>query len=130
MSNEADCNGRSDGTDFEGELDPRVQEELERLNQSSNQINTLETNLTKARNDYRILLQVRSKHRTILCIVIMTSKYIKSISVELKAVEKQLGSCVKKARPYYEARCKYRVEKELALRASERFEHAVSPSFT
>ena len=56
MSNEADCNG--DGTDFEGELDPRVQEELERLNQSSNQINTLETNLTKARNDYRILLQV------------------------------------------------------------------------
>jgi len=104
MSNEADCNG--DGTDFEGELDPRVQEELERLNQSSNQINTLETNLTKARNDYRILLQ--------------------SISVELKAVEKQLGSCVKKARPYYEARCKYRVEKELALRASERFEHAVS----
>ena len=130
MSNEADCNGRSDGTDFEGELDPRVQEELERLNQSSNQINTLETNLTKARNDYRILLQVKSKHRTILGIVIMTSKYFQSISVELKAVEKQLGSCVKKARPYYEARCKYRVEKELALRASERFEHAVSPSFT
>ena len=130
MSNEADCNGRSDGTDFEGELDPRVQEELERLNQSSNQINTLETNLTKARNDYRILLQVKSKHRTILCIVIMISKYFQSISVELKAVEKQLGSCVKKARPYYEARCKYRVEKELALRASERFEHAVSPSFT
>lgn len=63
MSNEADCNGRSDGTDFEGELDPRVQEELERLNQSSNQINTLETNLTKARNDYRILLQVSFKHR-------------------------------------------------------------------
>lgn len=101
MSDDTDCNGT-----FEGELDPRVQEELERLNQSSNQINSLETSLTKARNDYRILLQ--------------------SISVELKAVEKQLGSCVKKARPYYEARCKYRVEKELALRASERFEHAVS----
>ena len=66
MSNEADCNGRSDGTDFEGELDPRVQEELERLNQSSNQINTLETNLTKARNDYRILLQVRFKRRKYL----------------------------------------------------------------
>ena len=46
--------------------------------------------------------------------------------MELKAVEKQLGSCVKKARPYYEARSKYRYEKELALRASERFEHAVS----
>ena len=36
---------------------------------------------------------------------------------------------MKKARPYYEARCKYRVEKELALRASERFEHAVRHSF-
>lgn len=91
---------------YEGEMDPRVQEELERLNRSSQQINSLETSLTKARNDYRNLLQ--------------------SISVELKAVEKQLGSCVKKARPYYEARSKYHVEKELALRASERFEHAVS----
>jgi CRISPR/Cas system-associated endoribonuclease Cas2 len=91
---------------YEGEMDPRVQEELERLNKSSQQINSLETSLTKARNDYRNLLQ--------------------SISVELKAVEKQLGSCVKKARPYYEARSKYHVEKELALRASERFEHAVS----
>lgn len=91
---------------YEGEMDPRVQEELERLNKSSQQINSLETSLTKARNDYRNLLQ--------------------NISVELKAVEKQLGSCVKKARPYYEARSKYHVEKELALRASERFEHAVS----
>ena len=66
MSNETDCNNGTTGPetgggpDFEGELDPRVQEELERLNQSSNQINTLETNLTKARNDYRILLQVRN----------------------------------------------------------------------
>ena len=69
MSNEADCNGRSDGTDFEGELDPRVQEELERLNQSSNQINTLETNLTKARNDYRILLQVKSLSDKPFCMI-------------------------------------------------------------
>ena len=43
---------------YEGELDPRVQEELERLNKSSQQINSLETSLTKARNDYRNLLQV------------------------------------------------------------------------
>ena len=43
---------------YEGELDPRVQEELERLNQSSYKINELETNLTTARNDYRHLLQV------------------------------------------------------------------------
>ena len=43
---------------YEGEMDPRVQEELERLNKSSQQINSLETSLTKARNDYRNLLQV------------------------------------------------------------------------
>ena len=46
--------------EYDGELDPRVQEELERLNQSSNQINQLETNLNRARNDYRSLLQVIS----------------------------------------------------------------------
>ena len=45
--------------EYDGELDPRVQEELERLNQSSNQINQLETNLNRARNDYRSLLQVK-----------------------------------------------------------------------
>ena len=45
---------------YEGEMDPRVQEELERLNKSSQQINSLETSLTKARNDYRNLLQVTS----------------------------------------------------------------------
>jgi len=98
--------GDDETPEYDGELDPRVQEELERLNQSSNQINQLETSLNKARNDYRFLLQ--------------------NISVELKQIEKQLGSCVKKARPYYEARSKYRIEKEFALRASERFEHAVS----
>ena len=45
---------------YEGEMDPRVQEELERLNKSSQQINSLETSLTKARNDYRNLLQVNN----------------------------------------------------------------------
>lgn len=44
--------------EYDGELDPRVQEELERLNQSSNQINSFEVSLNQARNDYRSLLQV------------------------------------------------------------------------
>ena len=51
--------GDDETPEYDGELDPRVQEELERLNQSSNQINQLETSLNKARNDYRFLLQVR-----------------------------------------------------------------------
>ena len=50
--------GDDETPEYDGELDPRVQEELERLNQSSNQINQLETSLNKARNDYRSLLQV------------------------------------------------------------------------
>ena len=37
-----------------------------------------------------------------------------------------MGSCVKKARPYYEARSKYRVALNAAQRATESFEHAVS----
>jgi len=111
MSEPATCpdqhqDGGGQPAEYDGELDPRVQEELERLNQSSNQINSFEVQLNQAREAYRSLLQ--------------------NISVELKHVEKQLGSCVKKARPYYEARSKYRYEKEFALRASERFEHAVS----
>ena len=59
------CRSRQDEDDdqqhhaeYDGELDPRVQEELERLNQSSNQINSFEVSLNQARNDYRFLLQV------------------------------------------------------------------------
>jgi len=44
--------------DGEGEHDPRVQEELERLNKAGGEINELETKLTQARNDYRTTLQV------------------------------------------------------------------------
>jgi hypothetical protein len=44
--------------DGEGEHDPRVQEELERLNQAGSEINTLEGKLTQARNEYRTTLQV------------------------------------------------------------------------
>ena len=42
----------------EGEADPRVQEELEKLNQAGSEINDLETKLTQARNDYRTTLHV------------------------------------------------------------------------
>lgn len=44
--------------DGEGEHDPRVQEELERLNRAGSEINELESKLTQARNDYRTTLQV------------------------------------------------------------------------
>ena len=55
--------------------------------------------------------------------------YFKQISHELKNMERRLGSCVKKARPYYESRSKYRIALNNAQRASEAFEHAVRLCF-
>ena len=63
-----------------------------------------------------------------LCVYRLRNKsFVQQISLELKTVEKRLGGCVKKARPYYEARSKYRLALNAAQRATESFEHAVSP---
>ena len=66
MSEPATCpdqhqDGGGQPAEYDGELDPRVQEELERLNQSSNQINSFEVQLNQAREAYRSLLQVKFK---------------------------------------------------------------------
>merc|ERR1719192_1996436 len=65
------------------ELDPRVQQELEKLNACTEEINLLETQLEDAGCLFRTLLS-DSTH-------------------QLKALSKKLGSCIEKARPYYEA---------------------------
>jgi len=65
------------------ELDPRVQEELEKLNQCTDEINRLEIQLDDANTVFRSLLSDSTHH--------------------LKALSKKLGSCIEKARPYYEA---------------------------
>lgn len=90
----------------EGDSDPRVQDELERLNNAGTEINIIETSLTKARQDYQTTL-----HR---------------ISHDLRALEKSLGSSVKNARPYYEARIKFKQALQEVQEASEKFEHASS----
>ncbi|KAG8212768.1 hypothetical protein J437_LFUL019729, partial [Ladona fulva] len=69
--------------DDNGDLDPRIQIELEKLNNATDEINRLETELDEANTNFRLLLN-NSTHR-------------------LNLSAKKLGSCIKKARPYYEA---------------------------
>ncbi|TNN21920.1 SH3 domain-binding protein 5-like [Liparis tanakae] len=68
----------------EDELDPRIQAELEQLNQASDQINQLELQLDDARSSYRRVLTDSARR--------------------LNAQGHQFGACIEKARPYYEAR--------------------------
>lgn len=72
-----------DGDDVDGALDPRIQIELENLNTATDEINRLEIALDEANTTFRILLNDCTRR--------------------LKNKSKSLGSCVEKARPYYEA---------------------------
>lgn len=65
------------------ELDPRVQQELEKLNSCTDEINSLEVSLDDSNTVFRSLLSDSTHH--------------------LKALSKKLGSGIEKARPYYEA---------------------------
>jgi hypothetical protein len=66
----------------EEELDPRVQQELEKLNSCTDEINRLEVQLDDANTVFRSLLSDSTHH--------------------LKALSKRIGSHIEKARPYYE----------------------------
>uniref|UniRef100_A0A8C2GQR0 SH3 domain-binding protein 5 n=1 Tax=Cyprinus carpio TaxID=7962 RepID=A0A8C2GQR0_CYPCA len=90
----------------EEELDPRIQEELERLNETSVEINKMELELQ----------EVRSSHRRI-----MNESVLK-----LKAKSSELGSCIEKARPYYEARRKAKEAQQETQKAALSFERVVS----
>ncbi|XP_041068767.1 SH3 domain-binding protein 5-like isoform X1 [Carcharodon carcharias] len=90
----------------EEELDPRIQEELEHLNQASEEINKLELQLNEARNTYRKILSESAR--------------------KLNAQGSQLGNCIEKARPYYEARRQAKEAQQETQKAALRYERAVS----
>ncbi|KXJ69514.1 hypothetical protein RP20_CCG026751 [Aedes albopictus] len=70
--------------DSNAPVDPRVQIELEKLNEATDSINKYEVELDEAKNEFRELLKE---------------------SVEkIKAVAKKLGNSIETAKPYYEAR--------------------------
>jgi len=86
-------------------LDPRIQEELEKLNSSTDVINKLEVDLEEARYTFRILMRESSQ--------------------QLERLAKKVGpSNVEKARPYYDARMRARKTHADAQRAAARFEKA------
>lgn len=86
------------------ELDPRVQVELERLNTSTDEINRLEAQLEEANNVFRTTLT--------------------ESSARLKALSKKLGSCIEKARPYYEAVEEARISQLDCQRAAVQYQRA------
>ncbi|MCI4386060.1 hypothetical protein PGIGA_G00057720 [Pangasianodon gigas] len=88
------------------ELDPRIQEELEHLNEASEEINQLELQLEEERSSYR--------------------KIFTDSARKLNALSSQLGSCIEKARPYYEARRLAKEAQQETQKAALRYERAVS----
>ncbi|XP_071510430.1 uncharacterized protein [Diadema antillarum] len=90
----------------EEEIDPRIKEELEKLNSATDQINSLELRLDEARASFRQAL-TESTH-------------------SLNAISKRIGSVIEKARPYYEARQKAKEIQQETQRAALRFERACS----
>ncbi|NWU97260.1 3BP5L protein, partial [Upupa epops] len=90
----------------EEELDPRIQEELEHLNQANEEINCVELQLDDARTAYRRILSESAR--------------------KLNAQGSQLGNCIEKARPYYEARRLAKEAQQETQKAALRYERAVS----
>ncbi|KAM6974009.1 SH3 domain-binding protein 5-like [Tautogolabrus adspersus] len=95
-----------DAGKYEEELDPRIQEELEHLNQASGEINKLELQLDEARSSYRRILTDSAR--------------------KLNGQGSQLGACIEKARPYYEARRLAKEAQQETQKAALRYERAVS----
>lgn len=88
----------------EGELDPRIQIELENLNTATDQINKLEIELEEANSTFRILLNESTRR--------------------LKLSSKKLGNCIEKARPYHEALEKAREAQIECQRVAVKFQRA------
>ncbi|XP_035486072.1 SH3-binding domain protein 5-like, a isoform X1 [Scophthalmus maximus] len=110
---------------YEEELDPRIQEELEHLNEASAEINKLELQLDLLMLwDFTVLWHcelnipedARSGYRKILT----------ESARKLNAQSSQLGSCIEKARPYYEARRLAKEAQQETQKAALSYERAVS----
>nr|XP_057909926.1 SH3-binding domain protein 5-like, a isoform X1 [Doryrhamphus excisus] len=98
--------GEQPHSPYDDELDPRIQEELEHLNEASAEINNLELQLDDARSGYRKILTESAR--------------------KLNAHSSQLGACIDKARPYYEARRLAKEAQQETQKAALSYERAVS----
>ncbi|KAL4222498.1 SH3 domain-binding protein 5 [Mactra antiquata] len=96
--------GSSD--DEEGEPDPRIQRELDRLNQSSSEINRLENELDEARTKYRSI--------------------VSGTSSEMEAVSKGKKTNIKRAREYYKIASDAKLAQSEAVKAARQYQTASS----
>lgn len=71
------------GDPDEDDLDPRIQIELEKLNNATDEINKLEMELDEANSTFNMLMNDSMRR--------------------IKLWARKLGSCIERARPYYEA---------------------------
>ncbi|XP_072535002.1 SH3 domain-binding protein 5b [Salminus brasiliensis] len=88
----------------EEEVDPRIQGELEKLNQSTDDINRCETELEDARQRFRSVLV--------------------EATVKLDELVKKIGKAVEDSKPYWEARRVARQAQLEAQRATQDFQRA------
>ncbi|XP_068082496.1 SH3 domain-binding protein 5 homolog [Anabrus simplex] len=95
-------NGPDESGDVD--LDPRIQIELEKLNNATDEINKLEIELDEANTTFRLLLNESTRR--------------------LKLLSKKLGSCIERARPYYEALEVARQAQYECQRAAVQFQRA------
>ncbi|XP_030606359.1 SH3 domain-binding protein 5b [Archocentrus centrarchus] len=94
-----------DEADYEDEeVDPRIQGELEKLNQSTVDINTCETELEDARQRFRSVLV--------------------EATVKLDELVKKIGKAVEESKPYWEARRLARQAQLEAQKATQDFQRA------
>ncbi|XP_010964362.2 SH3 domain-binding protein 5 [Camelus ferus] len=96
--------GMEPGLEEEEEVDPRIQGELEKLNQSTDDINRRETELE----------DIRQKFRSVLV----------EATVKLDELVKKIGKAVEDSKPYWEARRVARQAQLEAQRATQDFQRA------
>ncbi|KAM9601064.1 SH3 domain-binding protein 5 isoform 3-T3 [Trichechus inunguis] len=104
VEEEEEGDGMEQGLEEEEEVDPRIQGELEKLNQSTDDINRRETELEDARQKFRSVLV--------------------EATVKLDELVKKIGKAVEDSKPYWEARKVARQAQLEAQKATQDFQRA------
>ncbi|XP_014714947.2 SH3 domain-binding protein 5 isoform X1 [Equus asinus] len=105
--------GMEQGLEEEEEVDPRIQGELEKLNQSTDDINRRETELEVQKAE-PLFLDARQKFRSVLV----------EATVKLDELVKKIGKAVEDSKPYWEARKVARQAQLEAQKATQDFQRA------
>nr|XP_019946387.1 PREDICTED: SH3 domain-binding protein 5-like [Paralichthys olivaceus] len=105
LRNDGNCEEESQCAEEEEEVDPRIQGELEKLNQSTDDINRWESELEDCRQRFRAVLV--------------------EATVKLDEQVKRIGRAVDDSKPYWEARKVARQAQVKAQKATQEFQRAV-----